>query len=221
MRTSPSTPLHHGRLIIPTYKHTHLLEKLLTHLVHPKPPPSLHQIVLVWQNVGVPLPAFLEPAALAQIRHDTGVAVAVRLSQRNSKNEQFRPLRGWGEPILTRAVMLLDDDVVLRKETIEWGWHEFARANPALSRRAPRTGRMVGFQGRDWIHHPHRVAEGEEWEFNSHPEDRVGLVLTSGAWVKTEWLEHYWADSKEMLQLRTYVDRSKLHPYRSTSDTFR
>lgn len=198
------------RLIIPTYKHVHLLEKLLNHLTHPKPPPSLAQIVIVWLNVGTPTPDYLQPDALAQLRQATGVPVSVRLSQRNSKNEQFRPLKNWGVPITTRAVMVLEDNLVLRKETIEWGWHEWVRQNPPLSRRVPRTGRLVGFQGKDWHHHPHRASYGEEWEFTRHPEGRVGLILTSGAWIKTEWLEQYWDDNSEMIELRNYVDSGKL-----------
>lgn len=158
------------------------------------------------------MPDYLQPAALAALRDQTGVPVAVRLSQRHSRNERFRPFLNWGQHIQTRAVMVLDDDVVLRKGTIEWGWHQFAAANPHLSRRALRTGRIVGFQGKDWHHHPHQRADEEEWEFVGHPEKGVGLVLTSGAWLKTEWLEHYWDDSKEMQDLRTYVDKSE-HPF--------
>lgn len=205
-----------------------MLQNLLTHLLHPSPPPSLAQIVIVWQNVGEPLPAFLQPGALEALAASTGMGVYVRRSERNSMNERFRPLLDWGHEIETRAVMILDDDVVLTKDTLEWGWYEWRRANPTLPpsssslRRAGRGGRLVGFTGRDFRYRSKKSGEGPggvagqegpgRWEYVIQPELRYGLVLSNAAWMKTEWLEHYWADTHEMKKLRGHVDEGRSTP---------
>jgi hypothetical protein len=180
------------RMVIATYKRDQNLPPLLKHLTT-NPPPSLRHIVLVWQNVGVPLPNFLNSTALDAFS-TSGVAVTVRESKRNSMNERFRPLLGWDEEIYTDAVMIMDDDVVLRRDALEWGYQEFDEAN----RYGP--GRLVGFTGRDF------EAEGEEWSYVVRPTKTYSMVLSNAAWLKKEWLKKYWEETEEMKSLRDYVD---------------
>lgn len=194
--------------MLATYKRDRNLPPLLKHLTT-SPPPSLRQIVIVWQNVGVDLPEFLSPEALAAYA-STGVTVTVRKSRKNSMNERFRPLADWDEPVKTRAVMIMDDDVVLQRAALEWGYQEFVTANEKGA------GRLVGFTGRDF------QETGGEWAYTVRPTETYSMVLSNAAWLRREWLEKYWEDSAEMVSLRNYVDKgtSFLSPASDKSLTF-
>lgn len=156
------------------------------------------------------MPDFLQRDALRNLREKAGIPVTVRLASYKSLNERFRPLKNWGEGIRTRGVMVLDDNVVLRKQAIEWGWHEWVRANHPHPKKSPRAGRLVGFTGRDWLHHTDRIGQEAEFELTGRPKERVGMVLTNAAWLKTEWLEAYWDQGQEMTLLRSHVDQGQL-----------
>lgn len=185
--------------MIATYKRDRNLPPLLKHLTT-DPPPSLRQIVIIWQNIGSDLPEALSPAALADYSA-SGVNVTVRLSQKNSMNERFRPLVDWDEPVRTRAVMIMDDDIVLRRETLEWGYREFVAANEVGA------GRLVGFTGRDFD----EVEDG--WSYNVRPKETYSMVLSNAAWLRREWLDQYWSETAEMQSLRDYVDQgARCHP---------
>lgn len=179
-------------MMLATYKRDRNLPPLLKHLTT-SPPPSLRQIVIIWQNIGVDLPEFLSPEALAAYM-STGVTVTVRKSRKNSMNERFRPLADWDEPVKTRAVMIMDDDVVLQRAALEWGYQEFVTTNEKGA------GRLVGFTGRDF------EETGGEWAYTVRPTDTYSMVLSNAAWLRREWLEKYWEDSAEMESLRKYVD---------------
>ncbi|GAA5861931.1 hypothetical protein JCM3774_001355 [Rhodotorula dairenensis] len=180
-------------IMLATYKRDRNLPPLLKHLTT-TPPPSLRQIVIIWQNVGVDLPEFLSPQALAAYT-PTGVIVTVRKSRRNSMNERFRPLADWNEPVGTSAVMIMDDDIVLRREALEWGYQEFVTANERG------TGRLVGFTGRDF------EETGGDWSYTVRPKETYSMVLSNAAWFRRKWLDKYWEDSTEMESLRNYVDK--------------
>lgn len=181
-------------MVIATYKRDANLPPLLKHLTT-NPPPSLRHIVLVWQNIGVPLPSFLNDTALEGLS-TSGVAVTVRESKQNSMNERFRPLLRWEEEIYTDAVMIMDDDVVLVKEALEWGYQEFVGAN------SYGPGRIVGFTGRDF----EEEKGGKEWGYIVKPRKSYSMVLSNAAWLRKEWLQKYWEDTEEMRGLRDYVD---------------
>ncbi|KAM0752120.1 EXTL2-domain-containing protein [Meredithblackwellia eburnea MCA 4105] len=187
-------------MMLATYKRDELLPKLIKHLTT-SPPPSLRHIVIIWQNVGVPLPSFLLPAALDQLS-TSGVAVTVRKSKVNSMNERFRPILDWDEEIDTDAVMIMDDDVILRRDVLEWGYEEFRSANPLSS--DPNTGRIVGFAGRDfgWS-----GENGDEVMYDVRPTKSYSMILSNAAWFRKAWLERYWMDDQEMVDLRAYVDK--------------
>ncbi|KAM0787639.1 hypothetical protein ACM66B_003703 [Microbotryomycetes sp. NB124-2] len=181
-------------MIIATYNRDALLPALIDHLTI-NPPPSLRQILFVWQNVDRPLPPLLSPASLDQLS-TRGVVVSVRQSKRNSMNERFRPELDWNEPIPTRTVMIVDDDVVLRKDTLEWGYQQFKLYNEDLKRH-----RIVGFAGRDY----EELTDGK-LDYVVQPRFTYSMVLSNAAWLKRDWLHEYWAESDLMQRMRDYVD---------------
>ncbi|GJN89149.1 hypothetical protein Rhopal_002123-T1 [Rhodotorula paludigena] len=180
-------------LVIASYKRDENLPPLLGHLTT-SPPASLRHILIVWQNVDRDVPDFLNATALEQYS-TSGVAVSVRKSERNSMNERFRPSLDWNEEIYTRAVMIMDDDVVLRRDVLEWGYQEFVNAN---ERGGP--GRLVGFMARDFDE------KDGEVKYVVRPTKTYSMVLSNSVWLKKEWLEKYWEDTTEMRTLRDYVD---------------
>ncbi|GAA6051358.1 hypothetical protein JCM3770_004500 [Rhodotorula araucariae] len=179
-------------MMIATHKRDENLPPLIKHLTT-APPPSLRHIVIIWQNVGVPVPDFLNATALE--RYSTsGVVVSVRKSERNSMNERFRPIIDWGDEVYTDVVMIMDDDVVLQRNALEWGFQQFVEVNRA----GP--GRLVGFSGRDYDE-----VDGEV-KYVVRPRKTYSMVLSNAAWLRKEWLNKYWEDSEEMRGLRDYVD---------------
>lgn len=110
-------------------------------------------------------------------------------------NERFRPILDWGEEIQTDSVMIMDDDIVLRKEALEWGYQEFVDANKYGK------GRIVGFTGRDF----EKTGE-KEWQYLTKPTKSYSMILSNAAFFKKEWLKKYWEHSDEMSSLRSYVD---------------
>ncbi|KAK4051131.1 hypothetical protein OIV83_002952 [Microbotryomycetes sp. JL201] len=181
-------------MIIATYNRDALLPALIDHLTI-NPPPSLRQLLFVWQNIDRPVPDLLGPASLEQLS-TRGVVVAVRKSKKNSMNERFRPELDWGEPIPTRAVMILDDDVVLRKDTLEWGYQQFKMYNEDLGKH-----RIVGFAGRDY----EEQGDGTV-DYVVQPRFTYSMVLSNAAWLRREWLHEYWAETDLMRRMRSYVD---------------
>ena len=185
------------RMMIATYQRDLLLTPLIKHLTS-TPPPSLRQILIIWQNVDSPLPDFLSPRALDEYS-TSGVAVSVRKSWKNSMNERFRPILDWGQEIQTKSVIIMDDDVVLRKEALEWGYEQFIEAN----RYGP--GRIVGFSPREF----EKGVEEGEWKYITKPRTTYSMILSNAAFLKKEWLEKYWESSAEMTSLRNHVDSGK------------
>lgn len=198
------------RMIIATHQRDYLLEPLLQHLMT-EPPPSLKHISLVWQNIGEPLPSFLSTTALDLISAKAGhVVVTVRESKRNSMNERFRPIIDWGEDVRTKTVMIMDDDVVLRKDMLEWAYQAFKDVNGEHLSDVTR-GKIVGFAGRevDKAEVKDGQANAGPWRYVVQPQKTYSLVLSNAAFLKTAWLERYWADTDEMRMLRDYVDEGE------------
>ncbi|GAA5917240.1 Jip5p, partial [Sporobolomyces salmoneus] len=178
-------------MIIATYQRDLLLPPLIKHLTS-TPPPSLRQIVIVWQNVDLPLPDFLSPQSLGEYS-TSGVAVTVRKSWKNSMNERFRPILDWGHEIATNSVFIMDDDVVLRKGALEWGYQQFVESGRK---------RIVGFSPREF----ERGEKEGEWKYLTKPTSTYSMILSNAAFFDKSWLEKYWEDSNEMTSLRNYVD---------------
>ncbi|KAK4056816.1 hypothetical protein OIO90_002066 [Microbotryomycetes sp. JL221] len=181
-------------MIIATYNRDQLLPDLINHLTI-NPPQSLRQILFVWQNVDRPLPPLLQADSLETLS-TRGVVVSVRQSKRNSMNERFRPELEWGEEIPTRTVMIVDDDVVLRKDSLEWGFQHFKLYNEQLGQQ-----RIVGFAGRDYETLPDGTLD-----YVVQPRFTYSMVLSNAAWLSRDWLYAYWADTPLMTRMRDYVD---------------
>lgn len=180
-------------MVIATYQRDLLLPPLIKHLTS-TPPPSLRQILIVWQNVDRPVPDFLSPSALDEYS-TSGVAVSVRKSWKNSMNERFRPILDWGQEIATNSIMIMDDDVVLRKEALEWGYEQFVEQ---------KRSRIVGFSPREF----ERAGSGE-WKYITKPTSTYSMILSNAAFFSKDWLVKYWDNSNEMASLRNYVDGGK------------
>ncbi|SCZ93154.1 BZ3500_MvSof-1268-A1-R1_Chr6-2g08494 [Microbotryum saponariae] len=211
---SKPRPIDEGfTMIIATYQRDEILHSLLVYLTR-NPPHSLRHLVIVWQNVGVPLPEFLQPSGIkslvAPILRDR-INVVVRASKVNSMNERFRPLLDWDQEIPTEDVMIFDDDLVLPWTTIEWGYQRFLENQE----------RIVGFTGRDYIA-PHDKlltgvdeeaendpSEGSPIDYNAQPTRTYSMVLSNAAFMKKKWLEHYWQGTQEYRMLRNYVDEGE------------
>jgi hypothetical protein len=185
-------------MIIATFNRDALLPTLISHLAT-IPPPSLRHIVLVWQNVERPLPDFLSPSSL--IQDYPAIPITVRISSQNSMNERFRPMLDWGEEIKTEAVMIMDDDVVLRLASIEWGYHVFRYHN----RIDELGGGIVGFTGRDYAE-ASPMNQLYKWDYVFQPTNSYSMVLSNAAWFRRSWLHLYWSQTREIEELRTFVD---------------
>ncbi|KAG5447343.1 hypothetical protein CSKR_114311, partial [Clonorchis sinensis] len=108
---------------------------------------------------------------------------------RNSLNNRFLPL----DLILTDAVLLLDDDVKLSKEEIEFGFDAW-RENP---------DRIVGHPERG-----HRFDPKEKkWAYNAAPAGKYSMILTGAAFLHKYYLYAYTWDMP--LAARELVDRTK------------
>ncbi|SCV67806.1 BQ2448_5417 [Microbotryum intermedium] len=214
---SKPRPIDEGfTMIIATYQRHQILLSLMSYLTR-NPPSSLRHLVIVWQNVGVPLPEFLQPSALESLvapilRHRLNVVV--RTSKVNSMNERFRPLLDWDQDIPTEDVMIFDDDLVLPWTTIEWGYQRFLENQE----------RIVGFTGRDYIAPHDRISTAVDAEaendlsegnsgdldlpidYNAQPTKAYSMVLSNAAFMKKKWMQHYWQGTQEMQELRDYVD---------------
>lgn len=189
------------RIVIATYQRDHLIPSLLSHLIT-SPPPSLKAIVLIWQNVGTPLPSFLEPSALTKLTaHNPSLTISVRISEKNSMNERFKFST---ESIQTESVLILDDDIVLTNSVLEWGYQEFLLVNPLGT--DAKDGRITGFTPRDFV----EITRGIEWEYLLRSKESYSMILSNAAWIRTEWMELYWAQTEEMIKLREYVDEGKV-----------
>ncbi|GAA53731.1 exostosin-like 3 protein [Clonorchis sinensis] len=108
---------------------------------------------------------------------------------RNSLNNRFLPL----DLILTDAVLLLDDDVKLSKEEIEFGFDAW-REKP---------DRIVGHPERG-----HRFDPKEKkWAYNAAPAGKYSMILTGAAFLHKYYLYAYTWDMPPTA--RDLVDRRK------------
>lgn len=111
--------------------------------------PSLHKIVLLWNNVGEEVPLELKESLS---KYETPIVIEER--GKNSLNQRFYP----SSHIETEAVFAMDDDMMFAPQDVEnayQAWKSFG-----LGRK-----RMVGFVPRDilndgkydpFIHHDYK-----------------------------------------------------------------
>jgi len=171
------------RIAMLTYKRPKELNATLTVLLTPKIP-SLHEIVVVWNNLGETPPE--------NFVSEHGVTVRYRPSPRNSLNEKL-----WPDPeYRTKAILLSDDDVYYQPSDLEFvfqTWRKFGqnRLTGALARCAS-------------------LAKNGEWKYGfcskKEEEDVYSMIITNLAFAHISFLDYYSSDDPSMTTIRKYVD---------------
>ncbi|RXG41424.1 hypothetical protein VDGE_08114 [Verticillium dahliae] len=144
--------------------------------------PSLHEIVIIWNN--------LDQAPPQNYTSAHGVPVRYRASPRNSLNQKLLPDPSFA----TQAVLLSDDDVYYHPRDLEFAfqaWRRFGR------RRL--TGAMARCTG---------VGKNGEWQYRmcARGADAYSMIITNLAFVHVAFLEYYSSDDPTMAMIREHVD---------------
>lgn len=145
--------------------------------------PSLHEIVVVWNNFDEETPATYTT------QH--GVRVRYRKPTRDSLNEKL-----WPDPTYeTQGILLSDDDVYYRPHDLEFvfqSWRKFGqeRMTGALSRCTKLKGDGT------WLY-DFCALTGEE---------PYSLILTNLAFTHIGFLDHYFSEDPTMNKIRASVD---------------
>lgn len=168
---------HYSQFTMLTMTYDARLWNLKMYVKHYSRCSSVKEIVVVW-NKGKP-PSSSE--------FDSAVPVRIRVEDKNSLNNRFKP-----NPLIkTRAVLELDDDIMMTCDDVERGF-KIWRDHP---------DRIVGF-------YP-RLAEGKPLQYRderySRKHEGYNMILTGAAFVDKELaFERYW--SKEAKEGREIVD---------------
>lgn len=149
--------------------------------------PSLHEIVVVWNNVNEVPPQ--------NFKSKHGVLVRYRASPRNSLNQRLVP----DPEFKTKAILLSDDDVYYKPGDLEFvfqTWRQFGqyRLTGALPRCASPSAK-----------------EGETWNYNfcsrEANKDVYSMIITNLAFSNIAFLDYYSSeDDPTMTEVRKYVD---------------
>jgi hypothetical protein len=148
------------------------------------PIPSLHEIVVIWNNFDDETPATYTT--------EHGVRVRYRKPTRDSLNEKL-----WPDPTYeTQGILLSDDDVYYRPHDLEFvfqSWRKFGqeRMTGALSRCT-----KLNSDG-TWLY-DFCALTGEE---------PYSLVLTNLAFTHIGFLDHYFSDDPTIKKIRDSVDK--------------
>ncbi|KAH7015532.1 glycosyl transferase family 64 domain-containing protein [Ilyonectria destructans] len=146
--------------------------------------PSLHEIVIVWNDLKA------TPPDGYTSKH--GVPVRFRVSKRNSLNEKL-----WPDPdYKTQAILLSDDDVYYHPKDLEFvfqSWRKFGqhRLTGALARCS-----TVDAYG-NWAY---------DFCSSKAEEDIYSMVLTNLCFSHISFLDYYSANETTMNEIRDYVD---------------
>lgn len=169
------------RIAIPTYKRPDVLNKTLTHLLEKKVP-SLHEIIVVWQNLDEETP---EPFV-----SEHGVKVRYRMSEVNSLNMRLVPFAEYE----TQAVLSHDDDVWYEPDDLEFvfqTWRQTGRyrVTGALPRCYSRNDKgELAYRA---------CKEGQDW---------YSLVLTNLAFVHISFMDYYSSADTIPTLIRQHID---------------
>lgn len=166
-----------------TYHRPKELNETLMTLVNSVEIPSLHEVVVVWNDQeSTPPPNFVS---------DQGIPVRYRHSQKNSLNEKLRPDPAYE----TQAILLSDDDVFYHPDDLEFAfqvWRKFGR------------DRLVGGLARcAW------VDDNGDWRYDScnAKKDVYSMIITNLAFAHIKFLDYYTnADDPITKLIRTHVD---------------
>ncbi|KAL6887434.1 glycosyltransferase family 64 protein [Trichoderma longibrachiatum] len=167
-----------------TYKRPKELEETMRVLLSEKIP-SLHEIVIVWNN--------LDEAPPGNFKSETGVPVRYRVSERNSLNMKLLP----DPDFKTRAVLLSDDDVYYKPQDLEFAfqsWRKFGRFR--LTGALPRCATPDKEDGL--------------WKYGFCSKDKgqdvYSMIITNLCFAHMSFLDFYSSDNALMQQVRKYVD---------------
>lgn len=169
---------HYSQFTMLTMTYDSRLWNLKMYLKHYSRCPSVKEIVVVW-NKGI-------PPKLSDL--DSAVTVRIRVEKKNSLNNRFKV-----DPLIkTRAVLELDDDIMMPCDDIERGFQVW-RQHP---------DRIVGF-------YP-RLSEGNPLEYRAEKFARrrngYNMILTGAAFIDSKVaFTRYW--SQEAMKGRKIVDK--------------
>ncbi|KAK4754551.1 hypothetical protein SAY87_002655 [Trapa incisa] len=169
---------YHSQFTLLTMTYDARLWNLKMYIKHYSRCPSVKEIVIVW-NKGIPP----KPTAF-----DSVVPVRIRVEGKNSLNNRFK----MDSMIMTRAVLELDDDIMMPCDDVERGFNVW-RQHP---------DRIVGF-------YPRLVA-GSPLEYRAEKYARANrgynMILTGAAFIDLRLaFERYW--SAEAKTGREIVDK--------------
>ncbi|XP_057789424.1 glucosamine inositolphosphorylceramide transferase 1-like [Salvia miltiorrhiza] len=169
---------HYSQFTLLTMTYDARLWNLKMYVKHYSRCASVREIVVVWNKGTPPRPSDF----------DSAVPVRVRVEKRNSLNNRFK-----ADPLIeTRAVLELDDDIMMTCDDIERGFRVW-RANP---------DRIVGF-------YPRLVGAGRlryRGEKHARKHGRYNMILTGAAFLDGRAaFERYWSEEAEAG--RAVVDR--------------
>ncbi|KAM7208262.1 Glycosyl transferase family 64 domain containing protein [Naviculisporaceae sp. PSN 640] len=171
-------------VVMPTYKRPLTLETTLAALLGPEIP-SLHEIVVIWNDVNsTPPHDFTSPR---------GIPVRYHVPEKNSLNNRFIPLPAYE----TQAILSTDDDIWFKAADLEFTfqvWRQLGRY------------RIMGTLS--WCHR--RIPE-EDYRlvYTRCPEgaDGYSLVSTGLAFVHISFLHVYSSSLTIPARMRAHVDR--------------
>ncbi|KAH8178535.1 glycosyl transferase family 64 domain-containing protein [Sarocladium implicatum] len=170
-------------IVVSTFHRPKELKRTLDTLTSIKVP-SLHEIVVVWNNFDDETPA--------TYKTEHGVRVRYRKPTRDSLNEKL-----WPDPTYeTQGILLSDDDVYYRPHDLEFvfqSWRKFGqeRMTGALSRCT-----KLNSDG-TWVY-DFCALTGEE---------PYSLVLTNLAFTHIGFLDYYFSDESVISKIRKSVDK--------------
>lgn len=166
-----------------TYQRPKELNATLTALTE-KEIPSLHEIVIVWNN--------LDEATPPDFVSEHGVKVRYRMSKVNSLNQKLLPDTDFE----TKAILLTDDDVYYLPDDLEWVFHTW---------RSFGQYRLVGALPRCAD-----IDDSGKWKYsfcsNDDGQNRYALILTNLCFSNIAYLDYYSSDVPEAVKIRNYVD---------------
>ncbi|KAM0346020.1 hypothetical protein ACHAP4_011756 [Fusarium culmorum] len=145
--------------------------------------PSLHEIVVVWNDVDADPPK-------DYVSKHTKVPVRFRRSEKNSLNQKLLP----DETYATQGILLSDDDWNYPPTDLEYAFQQWRRAG--MHRLTGAFSRCV------------RLDENDNPLYGNCHGGVTGydMVLTGMAFSHMSLLEYYWSTDPLMISLRNYTD---------------
>ncbi|RSL70896.1 hypothetical protein CEP53_001729 [Fusarium sp. AF-6] len=167
-------------LVISTYKRPDSLNATLS-LVLSEYIPTLHEIVVVWNEVNTTAPT--------DFISEHNVRVRFRVSPRNSLNMKL-----WADPeIRTQGILLSDDDCHYEPDDMGFifnYWKEHAM------------DRIVGAFPRSYT-----IGEDGQYKYSfARGWDRYSMILTGLAFAHISYLDYYSSDDPLMIDIRDMID---------------